>query len=183
LTPANLLRFLYFAYLLKPKSERQVYRFIGRHKVKRIVEVGLQTGQRALRLIAAAQRYSGQDAVSYTGIDLFEARASGLRLKEAHRMLCATGARVRLIPGDPLAGLSRSANTLPGTDLVLIAGDHEPELLARAWYYLPRMLRAGSRVYEQAPAAGHGPLEFRVVPPEELLRRASTPRPARPQAA
>ena len=89
--------------------------------------------------------------IHYTGIDLFESRSKadgpGLTLKDTHRMLKATGVRVRLVPGDPWTSLSRAANQLAGTDLLVIGADQDQESLAKAWFYVPRMLHRGSRVF------------------------------------
>jgi hypothetical protein len=89
--------------------------------------------------------------IRYTGIDLFETREpgdeSGLTLKRAFQLLRTTGARIRLIPGDPFTALSRAANLLGATDLLVVSADHDPDSLARAWYFVPRMLDAHSRVF------------------------------------
>jgi len=51
--------------------------------------------------------------ISYTGVDQFEARSddapAGISLKQAHCKLVASGARVRLLPGDAFGVLSRHA--------------------------------------------------------------------------
>jgi hypothetical protein len=103
-----------------------------------------------MRLLAVAMRYRPHDRVSYAGIDLFEARPPqqpGLKLKDAHRQLIRTGVQLRLVPGDPLAALARSANSLANTDLVIISAGHDPASLEPAWFYIPRMLHEGSLVF------------------------------------
>jgi hypothetical protein len=146
---AGRLRFLYLAYLSKPKALRPLYRLIRRRRPKKIIEIGIGETQRAGRMIAVAQRYAGDDVVHYTGIDLFEsagpARAS-LPLKEAYRRLRATRARIRLEPGDPHWALARAANSLAGTDLVLISAGLDEASMSAAWFYLPRMLHGDSVV-------------------------------------
>ena len=75
---------------------------------------------------------------------------SPLPLKEAHRMLKSTGATVQLIPGDPFQTLSRVANNLASTDLLVFSADVmacEPD-----WYYVPRMLNQQSIVFVQRAA-------------------------------
>ena len=69
-----------------------------------------------------------------------------MTLKQTHQVLSRSGATVRLIPGDALSALARCANQLQGTQLLLIASDHEPAMLSRAWVYLPRMLASGATV-------------------------------------
>ncbi len=117
-------------------------------------------------MIDVAATASGVENVTYTGIDLFESRTSsdgqGVSLKLAHRILLATGARIRLLPGDPFTALlQRAANGLTGTDLVVISADQNAAALANAWFYVPRMLHATSVVFVERvePAAGTTVLE------------------------
>src|ERR1700722_2539615 len=109
------LRYLYLAFFSKPVCDRRLYRHIRRHKSQRILDLGVGTMQRALRLIEVAAE-AGPKQVSYTGIDLFEMRSEsdgpGVSLKLAHRELQATGARVRLVPGNARSALPQSANSL-----------------------------------------------------------------------
>ena len=152
---ARLLKYLWLAYLSKPRHDRQIYRLIRRSKVRSIVEVGIGDGLRAERMIGLARRCSEQP-VRYTAIDLFEAREdaeAGLTLKEAYRQLKSTGARVQVVPGDPLSALSRVANSLTNTDLLLISGEQDEASLAAAWFYVPRMLHQNSHVLIEEPGA------------------------------
>lgn len=148
----------YLSFFSKPAHERSLYRLINKHHPKSIVEVGVGKAIRATRMIQLASRFADNEKVCYTGIDLFEARevvGSGLPLKEAHRVLKAAGARVKLIPGDPLSALSRSANALQGTDLLVVSADQDADSLKQAWFYVPRMLKDDSLVViEESSAAG-----------------------------
>jgi hypothetical protein len=121
-----------------------------RCRARNIVEMGIGDARRAERMIRLAQGWSHDKPVRYTAIDLFETRrdelAPTLTLKNAFRKLKATGARVRVVPGDPLPALARVANSLTGTDLVLISADQDEASLEAAWFYVPRMLHSGSQV-------------------------------------
>ena len=155
-TVANRLRYLYLAYLSKPKSDRAIYRAIRRQNVRKILEIGIGGVPRALRMIDLAKRYAGGEAVRYVAIDLFEARpegSGGLSLKEAHRVFKATGAQVQLIPGDTGA-VARSANSLQNMDLVIISAEHDDAALEKSWFYLPRMLQPTSLVYRETRVDG-----------------------------
>ena len=152
---ATILRYAYLAYIAKPAEERRLFRLIRERKVKSIVELGIGDGSRACRMIDLASRLSGQ-SIRYAGIDLFEARqdtATGLRYKDAHQLLKRTGAKARLVPGDPLTALSRAANELRDTDLLIIAADQNPQSLQQAWFYLPRMLAPEGIVCQQQTSA------------------------------
>ena len=145
----SFLKFAYLTLLSKPSHERALYQAIRRAKPLSIVEVGVGLGVRASRMIAVAGRFHPDEKMRYTGIDLFEARTesgTGLPLKEAHKRLKATGASIRVIPGDPLSALARSANGLQSTDLLVIAADQDAHSLKSAWFYVPRMLHDNSLV-------------------------------------
>lgn len=137
------------AHCSRPAWERCIYRTIRQQSVATIVELGLGVGIRAGRMIQLAQ-IAGQ-SVRYTGIDEFESRsadaAPGLSLKQAYQQLRKTGAAIQLVPGDPLAALTRAANSLTRTDLLVISADVDGQALRRAWWYVPRMLHRKSTVY------------------------------------
>ncbi len=90
----------------------------------------------------------------------------------AHRKLKATGARVQLLPGDPLTVLCRSANGLSGTDLVIISERQDKASLAGAWFFLPRMLHDASRLFVQESLGQDGKRGMRLVPIAEIDERA-----------
>jgi len=171
------LEYLFLANFSKPASDRPLYAAIRKARPQRIVSLGVAMGQRCLRMIGVAQRFAEASPVEFTGIDLFEARPStapGMTLKRAHRELGKTGARVRLAPGEPALALARVANSLVGTDLVLIAADQDRDSLATAWYYLPRMVHEGSLVFEETETAGRASLN--LVRADEIARRAAAAR-------
>ena len=151
MSAASLWKYAYCAYFSQPKPERPLYRLIRRRRPVRFVELGIGSTVRAVRLLQVAERYAAGRPLEYTGIDLFEARQEGqtLPLKDAYRQLKATSARLRLVPGEPYAALASAANLLTGTDLLLISADQDAASLAAAWFYVPRMLHAGSLVLRE----------------------------------
>ena len=174
------LRYLYLAYFSKPISERVLYRALRRTGARRILEIGIGDTARTLRMIHLAHRLAGGEAVRYAAIDLFEARPSTaqskLSLKEAHRLLKPTPARIQLIPGDPAQALARTANSLPNVDLVLISKEHCDASLSGAWFYVPRMLHAASAVFRELPGAANGETSLAALEPAEIQARAAAGR-------
>jgi hypothetical protein len=160
LAASSFFKVCYLCYLSKPAGERILYRIIQKHRVHSILEMGIGTAQRAIHMIEMAQNGSPEETISYVGIDLFESRQAsdgpGVSLKKAHQILGATGARIQLMPGDPFSALARSANGMMGTDLVVISARQDRRSLERAWFYLPRIVHAGSHVFreERVPAGG-----------------------------
>ncbi len=178
----NLLKLAQLSYLSAPASDRPIYRAIRRHKVCKILEIGIGFGRRAARMIDAARLISPLEEIHYTGIDLFEDRVSadgpGVTLKLGHRLLRETGARIHLIPGDPLTALARTANELGKLDLVVISARQNRQALGRAWFYLPRLLHANSQLFVEA-ALPAGRMMMRPVALDEINALAAISRPRR----
>ena len=162
----------HLAHMSKPVEDRPIYQEILNGRVKRILEMGVGSGERSLRLIETASRISHAREVYYTGVDLFEGRESfhgvGLSLKSAHQKLTHTGAHIRLVPGDAFSGIARVANSLQGLDLVVISGDLPAEDLDRAWFYFPRMIHARSLVFLQKPCSPGDFAPYDVVGADEI---------------
>ncbi len=152
------LRILYLSHLTTPASDRLIYRAIGRQRPRRILELGIGIGQRAVRMIEVAAHFTPIREIQFCGMDLFEARSAvdgpGVTLKMAHRLLKRTGARIQLVPGDPYLGLSRNANALGKVDLLVVSARHDPRQLARAWFYVPRLLHERSQVFLERVVPG-----------------------------
>lgn len=160
-------RLFYLFHFSQPAHDRALYQAIHRRQFRAILELGIGTGRRALRMIEVAQRRYPESQVCYTGVDEFEARCGddgpAVPLKSAYQMLRRTGARVRLLPGDPLAAISRAANNMAKVDLLVISSSVNRESLGRAWLYVPRLLdNASLVVYEQLQRTGKG-AGFRVL--------------------
>jgi hypothetical protein len=176
------LRCLYFAYLSQPDGERTLYRGIRRQRARSILELGIGRGQRARRMIEVAQFCHPHEQVRYAGVDAFEARPNdapaGLTLKQAHQLLKPTSARVQLIPGDPYSALARTANALGTLDVIVIAADMSDEQLERAWFYMPRLLHAGTQIWRECLDAASGKSLFQPLPRAsiETLAKAARPR-------
>ncbi len=172
------IKHLYLAYLSRPASDRCLYQLICRHRCRRILEIGMGPGGRAARLIDIARSRSPE--VEYTGIDQFEARGEedgpGCTLKQMHRQLASSGAKVRLIPGDPHLALARSANSIRHVDLLVVSDDIDPNAMDRAWFYIPRLLTEKTHVMtETASSQGEliiEPVDRRLI---EQLSQVATP--------
>lgn len=174
----SLIRHIYLAYFSQPKADRILYRLIRRHRICRIVELGVGNGLRATRLIKSVQSANPAAAIKYTGIDLFEMRPTGgptgMPLKDAYRLLKSTGIQPQLVPGDPFSALARVANALQGTELVVISADQDRASLARAWFYLPRLLTPTSLIFSEELDATSGVTALRQLTPLEIERLAGT---------
>lgn len=165
------LKYTYLAHLSQPSTDRVLYRALDKCPLRSILELGVGDGVRAERLLAIATRNVPDSEVCYTGIDLFEDRPDGsprVGLKQAYQQLRQQHVKVRLVPGDPFTALSRISNTVSGIDLVIVAGDQDADSLARAWMFLPRMIHAQTRIFQQPPAVGGKLVDFAEMPRQKL---------------
>ena len=170
------LKLLHLLYFSKPTTDRAVYRKIRRFHPRTIVEIGVGTARRSLRMIWLAARRQSAAEIRFTGIDRFEGRSAdqeaGVSLREAHRLLKATGARIQLAPGDAHEGLARVANSLGQVDLLLFAAGTTAEELAGAWFYVPRLLHDRTLVFLERTLAAGG-LSIQLLDHAEIRRLAA----------
>ncbi len=156
----NVVEFLkrtYLSYLSKPAARRSAYRLARESQVRTIVQLGLFDLDFLENLLWMSQTIPRGEKVRFVGIDQFEMRPENLPplgLKDTHRQLQATGAKIKLVPGDPFSALSREANSLTGTDLLLISDVIDDESMKQAWFYVPRMLTETSVVLRHMTEAG-----------------------------
>ncbi len=177
------IRLAYFCYFSKPQSDRPLYRAIWRRRARKIVELGIGNGRRALRMLDVAKLASPGDKVDYWGFDPFEDRSEadgpGLTLKAAHQLLRRNGVRVRLLPGDPADSLVRAANSLGKIDLLILPAALEVPAFARMWFFVPRMLDERSLVFvERKSEEGGTPLALKPRSEIDALASLATRRQA-----
>jgi hypothetical protein len=168
------LRLFYLLHFSKPACDRLVYRELRRKKARKIVEIGMGTAERAVHAINLLKGFHAVGDIHYTGIDQFEARIIGdgprLTLRDAHRVLKATGARIQLVPGAAGEALSRVANGLRETDAVIISAGQSPEQMAQAWFYLPRMVHGSTLFFQEATSPPGGVATMHLLDRDEIAR-------------
>jgi hypothetical protein len=175
LSTPGLLRSAYLLYFSQPAADRALYKALKGRKLRTIVQLGIGNGERTSRIIEVAGWEAGNLPLDYTGIDLFEQRPKtqpGLSLKAAFSKLKFDGVKVRLTPGDPFSALARVANQLKSIDLLLISSDQDADSMARAWFYVPRMIAPETLVLIEEPSAKAGHT-FRTIKPLEVERLAA----------
>ena len=175
----TLIGYGYLRFFSKPVAERTIYRAIARQRARRFVEIGVGRAVRAKRMRAVAGRFHDREQLSYTGIDLFEARPadnSGMSLKLAHQLLRPLVGKLQLVPGDAYSALCRSANTLVQSDIIVITGNADDEKMQSAWFYLPRMLHDKTCIFVVGESGEDEESHVEIVTREEIneLSLAST---------
>ncbi len=172
------LRLIYLCYLSESSVDRRIFRAIHRQKARKIVELGIGTAERAMRMIETAKQTSSPEDIHYVGMDLFEgrpqARGPALSLKAAHQRLRATGVRVQLVPGNPADSLIRLANSLGKVDLLIVPAELESASPARTWFFVPRILHERTLVLVEGER-DDGQKTLRIKPHKEIEQAASGP--------
>ncbi len=187
MSASRLLKYVHLAYLAKPIADRAIFRTIRKIRAGNLVVIGLGDGQLAQKMVLFAQQdadrpHADRLHVQITGIDLFEMRSDrggSLSLKQAYQLLHATGARTKLVPGDPFAALARSANVLLGTDLIVIRASQLGPAMDRAWFYVPRMMHDHSLVMVEQCGASGQTSSYEVLDRQAVQRLANTTAPMR----
>jgi len=172
----NLIRSTWLLYFSQPAPDRFLYKAVKGKSIKSVVEIGIGSGLRTQRMLEVLAWNASNLPLKYTGIDLFEARPKtqpGLALKQAFHDLRRPGVQVKLVPGDPYDALVRAANGLAGTDLIIISADQDGESLQRAWTYMPRMLQAGSLVFQEDGDSKTGKSSYRRLTLLDIQRNAA----------
>jgi hypothetical protein len=152
LSAGSFLRRTYLLYFSQPAADRSVLQAVRKRPIRSIVEIGIGPLDRTQRILEVIGWNAGNEALRYTGIDLFDARPTGqptLPLKHVFATLQKPNMRVQLVPGTPEMALRRVANSLADTDLLLIDGSHDAGSLASVWSWIPRMLNAQSLIFWQ----------------------------------
>src|SRR5437763_8898973 len=178
----SLLRSFYLLYFSQPANDRALYRALRSRPIRSIVELGISLTTRTPRLLEIAAWRTASLPVRYTGIDLFESRPAdqaALTLKQAFAKLRSPSVRVQLVPGDPATALRRTANSLVGTELLIISANLDAASLAAAWTWMPRMLTATSLIFREEPAEKPGQMSWRVLTFADVQRLAAAAKPAR----
>jgi hypothetical protein len=179
LSVGSLIRSSYLLYLSQPAADRVLFKAMKGRAIRSIVEIGVGLGGRTERLFEVAAWRADCLPIKYCGIDLFDSRPANqprLTLKRAHHDLRATGATIRLVPGEPAEALHRSANALTGTDLLVVGANQDAASMTQAWRYVPRMIHPQSLVFVQDASGGAGKELWRQLRVEDVDRLATESR-------
>jgi hypothetical protein len=168
-------KLFYLLYLSRPKQNRAIYKKIQKGGITKVLELGLDLAGRTQRMLtlAIARAEGNPGLIRYTGVDAFETRTAcdgpGVTLKEAYRQLRPSGAKIQLLPGNPFSALSPVADRLGQFDLIVVSADVLGKELSRAWFYVPRLLHADTKVYVENLESG----EFRLLSAKQIARLAT----------
>jgi predicted O-methyltransferase YrrM len=118
--------------------------YIREHNCRRILEIGVYTGENAVRMIEAAlENVAAPGEVEYYGFDFF----SDSGLERVGHKLEALGCTFQLFEGNTLDTLPRSLPSLPKMDLIFIDGGKSFREAVSDWENAERLVHAGTGVY------------------------------------
>jgi hypothetical protein len=167
----GLFRRIWLTRFSRPAVDRALHGHVLRRKPVRVIQVGLGSLDRAVRLLTVAAAANDGAAIHFVGLDRFEGRQpsepAGPTLKEAHRRLHALG-RVQLVPGNADTSLARLCNHLGVFDLVVIGADTDERHLERCWFFIQRITNSGSLVLLETGGAGGRGGSWQVVPKAKI---------------
>ncbi|MDR1492835.1 MAG: hypothetical protein LBT05_08945 [Planctomycetaceae bacterium] len=122
------LKTFYLTHFSKPVSCRNIYRHIQQEHPRKVLEIGIQNGERTLIMLKLLLQFCGEKSdVHYSCVDPFESRTQedgpGLSLRKVHRMINNLEIPSRLIPSSPLNAIRQLYldRMIEKVDLVVIA--------------------------------------------------------------
>ncbi len=117
--------------------------YIRENTCKRIMEIGVYTGENARTMVEAAIRNVPPDEVEYYGFDFF----MGTKLREVRQKLEKTGCKFKLFKGDTVNTLPKAVTTLPKMDVIFIDGGKSYTEARSDWKYSKTLVNDGTAVF------------------------------------
>lgn len=146
----------------KPSEDRTLTRRLLDNNVTTLLEIGIGSLERTERLLETVASRS----IRYVGLDPFESRSSeqaaGVSLKEAHRRLSGK-ALVQLVPGPVDTTLARVCNHIGVFEMVLVSNELQGDALERVWFFVRRLVRPTSAVFQQSTDGAWGQLSAEEI--------------------
>lgn len=148
---------LHGKYARRPRRYRHLIAAAAARAPRRILEIGVFTGQRGIEMIEASQLGGGGQ--HYRGFDLFEQMNAEILAAElsktpdqiaaVERKLSATGAEIKLYPGWSEETLPALAAAEPAfrADLIFIDGGHAVKTIATDWALSVKLLAPGGVLF------------------------------------
>jgi predicted O-methyltransferase YrrM len=125
-------------------SHAYLNEYIRNNNCKRIMEIGVYTGENAVRMVEAAIEHAPDPReVAYYGFDLFVNASSD----QVGRKLERLGCTFALFKGNTLETLPSSVASLPRMDLIFIDGGKSFAEAMSDWQNAERLLHDGTGVF------------------------------------
>ncbi len=142
--------------LRRPLRYWQIFFLILITRPRRILEIGIWTGDRALTMLRVAKWRSSATDIHYYGCDLFEQMTSAkfsdekskwpLPQDEVMARLKPTQAHIHILAGDTMNTLPKLVREEAPMDFIFIDGGHSLETIASDWLWVSRLMHKGTVV-------------------------------------
>ncbi|NIQ07806.1 MAG: class I SAM-dependent methyltransferase [Candidatus Korarchaeota archaeon] len=111
--------------------------YIRHHKWRKLLEIGVHTGENAKNMVEAANENFPVDQIEYYGFDTFSGvlgrQKQDPNLQKVKRKLRETGCQFKLYKGDSKETLPTHLEELPTMDLIFIDGGHDYPTVRSDW--------------------------------------------------
>jgi predicted O-methyltransferase YrrM len=125
-------------------SHAYLKQYIIKNNCRRILEIGVYTGENAASMVKAAVKQAADpQEVEYYGFDFF----ANARSDRVGRKLEQLGCTYKLFEGNTLDTLPRAVPSLPKMDLIFIDGGKSFEEATSDWENAERLVHDGTGVY------------------------------------
>ena len=177
----NFFQVFYLTRFSKPAGHRRLLRHIQSDHPRKILEVGIQHGDRTVSILNMVLHFCGDKSdVHYCAIDPFEARTAedghGLSLRKAHRLISSFEIKSRLIPLSPEIAVKQLYldRLIEKVDLAVIS---TPNLdwLKNSCTALTEIIHESAGIFIGIPASAPSQVEFEKVGLSELVSLANHP--------
>ncbi len=154
--PYFLLRYHIRRRRIYPARYAHVFECVERARPRRLLEIGVFRGQRALQMIETARIWQAARDIDYVGFDLFEEYSPDkyqselsdppLSLQAIQDKLAATGAQVELVKGDSTVTVPAFARSGRRVDFCYIDGGHSFATIEADWNNVKDLVDPGGVV-------------------------------------
>ena len=177
----NFFQVFYLTHFSKPVGRRGILRHIQSDHPRKILEVGIQHGDRTVDILNMVLHFCGDKSdVHYCAIDPFEARTAedgfGLSLRKAHRLISSFEIKSRLIPQAPEIAVKQLYldRLIEKVDLAVIS---TPNLnwLKGSCTALAEIIHESAGIFIGIPAPTPSQVVFEKIGLSELVSLANHP--------
>ena len=124
-------------------SHSYLNEYIRENTCKRILEIGVYTGENAQTMVEVAIRNVRPSDVEYYGFDFF----MDTSLREVKQKLEKTGCKFKLFKGDTFDTLPNVVTTLPKMDVIFIDGGKSYTEAKSDWEHSKTLMHDGTAIF------------------------------------
>jgi predicted O-methyltransferase YrrM len=117
--------------------------YIKKNRCRKIMEVGVYSGENAVKMVETAILNVDPYEVEYFGFDFF----SNYTIDDISRKLEKTGCKFRLFEGNTVESIPKAVKTLPMMDLIFIDGGKSFDVAMSDWRNSKTLMHKDTAVF------------------------------------